>query len=143
MLEFVAYLSVLMFLVTLLHAEVMTIKDPVRMLLWEDTVYVEEEKVNYTQALAYCDGLTLDGYNDWRVPTLEELLTLVDYKRYKPAILSDFDHVDEEILYWSSTPYIRSKDEQWGVLFKDGSTSNASINYDRYVRCVKTIETSE
>lgn len=124
---------------TLLQAEYTMVKDPAHNLMWEDTVHVEEVKLNYAQAERYCQKLTLGKHTDWRVPTLSELLTLVDYKRYKPAIVGAFHYIEKDSLYWSSTPYVRSADEYWGVMFKDGSTSNASENYDRYVRCVRAL----
>jgi len=124
---------------TLISAETTLIKDDKYKLMWENTKHVEETKVNHIQAVKYCEKLTL-GDLKWRVPSLSELLTIVDYKSYKPAILKEFNHVDKETLYWSSTPYARSSDEYWGVSFKDGSTSNASQTYDRYVRCVADIK---
>jgi hypothetical protein len=30
------------------------------------------------QAISYCEGLTLDGFDDWRLPTAKELLTYID-----------------------------------------------------------------
>ena len=122
-----------------LSAETTLIKDDVHKLMWEDTKHVDETKINHIQAKSYCKNLKLDELN-WRIPTLTELLSIVDYKSYKPAILKEFNRVDNDTLYWSSTPYARSSDEYWGVSFKDGSTSNASETYDRYVRCVADIK---
>ena len=122
-----------------LSAETTLIKDDVHKLMWEDTKHVDETKINHIQARSYCKNLELGELN-WRIPTLTELLSIVDYKSYKPAILKEFNRVDNDTLYWSSTPYARSSDEYWGVSFKDGSTSNASETYDRYVRCVADIK---
>ncbi|MBD3792611.1 MAG: DUF1566 domain-containing protein [Campylobacterales bacterium] len=133
-------ITLLLSTLALLHAEPTMVKDDSTKLLWEDTPHVELTKVNHNQAKQYCEELTIEKYENWRLPTLQELLTIVDYKRYKPALLKEFSYVDDETLYWSNTPYVRSSDEYWGVSFKDGSTSNASINYDRYVRCVHDIQ---
>ena len=132
-------IALLILALTFLSAETTLIKDDVHKLMWEDTKHVDETKINHIQAISYCSQLDL-GKLKWRIPTLSELLSIVDYKSYKPAILKEFNHVDKEILYWSNTPYVRSSDEYWGVNFKDGSTSNASETYDRYVRCVADIK---
>ena len=124
-------------LATMLSAETTMLKDPATHLIWEDTEHVEIVKVNHLQAKTYCKNLTLGGYNDWRLPTLPELMSIIDYARYKPAILKEFRYVDEDTLYWSSTPFARSADEYWGVSFKDGGTDNTGEIYDRYVRCVR------
>ncbi len=109
-------------------------------LVWEDSLHNTEEKVTYNEAKEYCETLALGDLNDWRVPTLSELLTIVDLSKYKPAILKEFEHADDDTLYWSSTPFIGSKGDYWGVNFKDGATDNASGIYDRYVRCVRVVK---
>lgn len=130
----------LLTLATFLHAETSMLKDPSTNLIWEDTEHVQEVKINHIQARGYCNSLTLGGFTDWRLPTLPELMTIIDYKRYKPAILKEFRYVDKDTLYWSSTPFARSADEYWGVSFKDGGTDNAGEIYDRYVRCVRQVK---
>jgi hypothetical protein len=133
-------LIVLTSVISLISAEALVVKDDVNKLLWEDSVHAEDTKVNHKEAEEYCANLELGEYKEWRLPTLTELLTIVDYKRYKPAILKEFDHVSKDTLYWTSTPYARSSDEFWGVSFKDGATSNAAQTYDRLVRCVQELK---
>ena len=40
----------------------------------------------WEQALLYCENLNLGGYRDWRLPTVKELGSILDFTRYKPAI---------------------------------------------------------
>ena len=42
--------------------------------------------IDWKSALAYCEGLTLGGRSDWRLPNLKELLALADRSRVNPAI---------------------------------------------------------
>ena len=133
----------LLFLIStlsMLSAEPTMVKDNKHKLLWEDTLHVEDIKITHIKAVSYCSNLEIGSYSNWRLPTLTELLTIVDYQRYKPALLKEFNYVNKDTIYWTSTPYVRSSDEYWGVNFKDGATSNATETYDRYVRCVKDIK---
>ncbi len=122
---------------SMLLAQTTMIKDPKHHLLWEDLPHTKETKLTYKEAQSYCSELTLGGFDDWRVPTLKELLTIVDYHRYKPALKAPFGYVEAESSYWTSTPYVGDSSTRWVVNFKDGATSDASENYDRYVRCVR------
>ena len=121
-------------------AETTILNDPTTNLMWEDTKHAEEGQVTYLEANTYCKALKLGGHNDWRVPTLKELLSIVDYTRYEPATLKEFSQVDKDRLYWSSTTYANKSTEFWGVVFEDGDTDNASAIYDRRVRCVRTVK---
>lgn len=44
-------------------------------LVWQ--VASDSGYVNWTQAMAHCDSLTLDGHDDWRLPTISELRSLI------------------------------------------------------------------
>ena len=121
-------------------AETTIVKDPSTNLMWEDTKHVEDGQVTYLEANSYCEDLKLGEHTDWRVPTLKELISIVDYKRHEPAILKEFSRVDQDKLYWSSTQYTNKSTEFWGVDFEDGDTDNASAIYDRRVRCVRAVK---
>lgn len=105
-------------------------------LIWQDNRFVESETVNYLQAERLCRDLRLGNYTDWRIPTIKELLSIVDYKKYDPAIVDGFG-IAEARYYWSSTQYMGDPDKVWGIDFKDGSTDGNGKAYDRRVRCVR------
>ena len=121
-------------------AEITMIHDPATKLMWEDTPHVRETKITQPRAKIYCSELTLGNFRDWRLPTIRELLTIIDYRRVSPAILKAFNYVEEESFYWTQTPVADESDAFWGVNFKRGASSKASEYYDRYVRCVRDAE---
>jgi len=120
-----------------LTAEITMIQDPRTNLMWEDTPHVREAKIRQPRAKEYCSELTLGGFNDWRLPSIQELLTIIDYNRVSPAIIKAFSYIEDESFYWTKTHVADEDDAFWGVNFKRGYSSKASEYYDRYVRCVR------
>ncbi len=106
-------------------------------LTWQDNPAVVDNLVTYKKAYLYCQELTLGGHTDWRVPTITELLTLVSYNKYKPALIGGFNYVEDNF-YWSSTSFKGDSTKNWGVDFRDGASEPNGISYDRRVRCVRT-----
>lgn len=121
-------------------AEITMIKDTRTNLMWEDTPHVRETKTTQSRAKEYCSELKLGGFEDWRPPTIHELLTIVDYNRVSPAILKAFSYTEDESFYWTKTHVADENDAFWGVNFKRGASSKASEYYERYVRCVRDLK---
>lgn len=59
---------------------------------------------NWSEALAYCENLNLDGHQDWRLPNAKELESIVDYSHHLPALDQRYlSTSDAKAWYWSST----------------------------------------
>jgi len=84
-----------------------------------------------------CKKLDLGGHSDWRLPTIRELLTIVDYERHEPAIDTDAFKCESNY-YWTSTPAHSSPGVYaWIVNFYHGFAYWGSQDGDYYVRAVR------
>jgi len=108
-------------------------------LKWQDDYSDNGDKIksgNWTDAIDYCEGLSLNNHNDWRLPNKKELLSIVDYDTSNPAISSVFK-MTIHYNYWSSTTNASNTSNAWGVNFNNGDT-NDNIKSNSYrVRCVR------
>ena len=135
-------MKTLLFTIPLLLAANLNAKDVVydstTSLLWQDASINKKAVVTYTEAKNYCKFLQIDKYENFRLPTLKELQTLINYKNYKPAILDGFNFV-ESTTYWTTTPFADSDDEYWIIDFEKGARNAKSMYYDRHFRCVQKL----
>jgi hypothetical protein len=89
-----------------------------------------QQALNYVQCLNNLPGGYLT-YNDWRLPNINELHSLVDHLNYGPALPSQnlFAGVQQEH-YWSSTANagtgnnMSNPDDAWSVDFVGGGVYN-------------------
>lgn len=86
-------------------------------------------------ARVYCRGLTIGGHTDWRLPSVEELLSIVDYGRHDPACDPVFGTLPS--FYWSSSTYVYASQLAWGVCFSRGYVSADLKTYRNHVRAVR------
>lgn len=92
--------------------------------------------VNWQNALAYCENLSLDYQNDWRLPNIRELKSLVDYSRYYPAI--DPEIPCKSSTYWSATSVASdTQTSAWSVFFGNGDDIWKIKSMSLNVRCVR------
>ncbi len=106
-------------------------------LMWQDDRAAKSVKKKWNLAKRYCKNLILGGYSDWRLPSDNELFSIVDYDRYDPAIMPSFENIASSD-YWTNTEMVSFSKIAWGVNFKDGDTSCCSAETNKYyVRCVR------
>lgn len=92
----------------------------------------------WRQALAYCEGLNYGGYDDWRLPNVNELRSLVNYSKQFSA--SDFPDMPLNAFFWSSTSYALYQSErgyEWQVSFDYGYAIDDNGATEASVRCVR------
>jgi hypothetical protein len=96
------------------------------------------KRFTWEQAKAAVAALTLGGFTDWRLPTCDELLTLVDRSRYSPAIDTGAFPSCRSDWYWTSTPAAYSPGGcAWVVGFYGGDADWVSHDGSLLVRAVR------
>ena len=109
-----------------------TVTDRRTGLTWEkktstnvDHFYGWQEALDYVASLnAMNGGAGFAGHNDWRLPNVKELLSIVDYGRFNPSIDPIFGPTAgnfTRVRYWSSTSWAAYYPESnaWAVDFSD------------------------
>lgn len=106
-------------------------------LMWQDDEQVSHEKMSYKSAMSYCESLGLNDMTDWRMPTRQELVGIVDKQR-TPTVLPIFAHTASEC-YWT----MGKESTNW-VGFIDFSTGKSmrtiGLDHSCFVRCVRKIK---
>ncbi|MBK6998574.1 MAG: DUF1566 domain-containing protein [Rhodoferax sp.] len=91
----------------------------------------------FDQATALADTTTFAGQSDWRLPTGDELLSLVDYSTYGPAINSSIFPATPGSSFWSGSPYAYYSGYAWSVYFSNGYASYNNRSSSNAVRLVR------
>jgi hypothetical protein len=132
-------------------------------LMWQQ---IPGDKLTWADAVAGADSCSLAGYDDWRLPTIKELYSLIDFNGitgmsvdtsvpYIDTHYFDFEygdtragerHIDAQ--YWSSTEYVgttmNGDATVFGVNFADGrikgyprNTGPGGLPMRQFVRYVR------
>ena len=108
-------------------------------LVWQDDAEAKTTEKTWTDAIDYCEALTLEGHTNWRLPNFNELYFIIDKSKSDPAMDSTFQNVVSDV-YWSSTTLVSSTTFAWVVDVFDGDDGAFTKTSERFVRCVRAGE---
>ena len=110
------------------------VTDAITGLIWQDDKGAGVFK-SWEDAKSICLALSLGGYTDWRMPTIEELETIIVYGKDNSSLDSIFNPTYNT--YWSSTVSPSSSSDIWILNFYTGEDSWSSPKVQNSTRCVR------
>jgi hypothetical protein len=101
---------------------------------------LSEANVTQHQAAEICAACRVGGYDDWRLPEVEELFLLADRSRRGPAIDTDYFPDTHGDWYWTGTLLAEAPGAAWFVGF-DGGDSDYGLrgSVSAFVRAVRSL----
>ena len=123
------------------------VQDNVTGLIWEvktDDGSIHDKDNTYTWSdasdvfIAQLNDDVFGGYDDWRLPTIEELSTIVDAEVYSPAIDTSYFPNTVSSWYWSSSSFaFNPAGYAWLVSFNLGHVFDYVKSNDNHARAVR------
>lgn len=117
------------------HTQKMVV-DQTTGLTWQQSG--SEGQMPYHKAKSYIAQLTqgnFGGYNDWRLPTLEEAMSLMEREKQNDDLY--IAHIFDRKQRWIWTADAESATAAWVVNFAYGICLSRSVDDSRYVRAVR------
>ena len=109
------------------------VRDNATGLIWQTRP--PTQRITHDEALRYCEKLLIDGMDQWRLPQIKELASIIDEKSYNPSIYHYFK--TEAHFYWSATDNAADSQFAWLVNFSDSHIHSFRKNVPFHVRCVR------
>ncbi len=93
---------------------------------------------DWQDAQIQCNEFSVGGRFGWRLPTVQELASLIDPTQSFPSLPKGhpFSNVQSDI-YWSATTWSGGASEAWEVYFDIGSVTLDAKSSAHYVWCVR------
>lgn len=110
------------------------VTDPTTQLVWQRA---PGGLNTWASAQTYCAGLSLDGLSGWRLPTLVELLSIVDHHKFNPAVDLTVFSSTPAVEFWSGSTSGLDATNAGSVGFDHGFAEFVAKTGRRQVRCVR------
>jgi hypothetical protein len=119
-----------------LHMVYYAVLDKETGLVWDKSP--DAYGMSWTAACGHCYRREVGGRKGWRLPTIEELASLVDTSQSNPTLPAGHPFIGvQSDFYWSSSTYAGGTSHGWGVLFNGGLVSYYDKSDHYYVWCVR------
>lgn len=122
----------------ILSAETIVV-DEIKGLMWQDIRANKELLFTWDEAKEYCEYLRFHGYEDWWLPSEDQLVSLVDMSRPEGKRIMKGIRNFRPAAYWTSTTYAFNAPHAWYVNFYDGFSRSSKKEKKLYVRCVRIL----
>jgi len=110
-----------------------TVTDITTRLIWQKS----DAKRDWEAANTYCEELDYANSQDWRLPSIEELRTIVDLTKSDLTIDPIAFPETKPSLYWSATTFDANYKNAMVVDFSNGDFHSDEKFFSNYVRCVR------
>jgi hypothetical protein len=104
-------------------------------LVWEQSP--STAPFDWTHASIQCAQLSKGGRIGWRLPTMQDLASLVDPKQANPALPSGHPFGNVQSAYWSATTFSADASTAWDVFFGLGGVALLSKSSSLPAWCVR------
>ena len=91
----------------------------------------------WDDAWQYCVDLDLGGHQDWRLPRIKELQSIVDYGQASAPLIEGEAFPNTNSSYWSASSRARTSGSAWRVFLSSGNVNSSFKTELSYVRCVR------
>ena len=113
-----------------------TVNDNVTGLMWQQDVPLNQfNSFTWSDAMTFCPNFGLAGHTDWRLPTVIELTTLVNYNGGDQALGAWADPGATAL--WTSTPLAGTSASAWAIDFNNYNAFSDTVGMLHSVRCVR------
>lgn len=87
-----------------------TITDNVTELMWQQT---DGGEMTYEDAQAYVDTLTLGGYTDWRLPNINESVSILNLNLVNPSLDTNVFTLTDAQYWWCNEARVDDVNKIW------------------------------
>lgn len=115
-----------------------TVTDFATGLIWQQLSDAHNIQLStHDEASTYCENLNLASNESWRLPTVKELSSLVDYQHANPSINKNMFSNTMSNRYWTASLVAGYNVMAWTVNFEDGEVKPTIRTLTSLIRCVR------